>query len=81
MRLDIKPANIKDISEKFLIPEKLYGRETEVQQLLAAFEQVSNGDNELILVAGFSGIGKTAVVLLFTTKAVLNKLLSKNMTE
>ncbi|NJS16738.1 MAG: hypothetical protein HC787_07425 [Nostocaceae cyanobacterium CSU_2_110] len=53
MRLDIKPANIKDISEKFLIPEKLYGRETEVQQLLAAFEQVSNGDNELILVAGF----------------------------
>ncbi|NJN07705.1 MAG: protein kinase [Richelia sp. RM2_1_2] len=78
---DIKPANIKDISEKFLIPEKLYGRETEVQQLLAAFEQVSNGDNELILVAGFSGIGKTAVVLLFTTKAVLNKLLSKNMTE
>ncbi|MGB7378235.1 MAG: AAA family ATPase [Rivularia sp. (in: cyanobacteria)] len=52
----------KDISERFLIPEKLYGRETEVQQLLEAFERVSHGDNELILVAGFSGIGKTAVV-------------------
>ena len=52
----------RDISERFLIPEKLYGRENEVQQLLAAFERVSNGSNELILVAGFSGIGKTAVV-------------------
>ncbi len=52
----------KDIGERFLIPEKLYGRETEVQQLLEAFDRVSHGDNELILVAGFSGIGKTAVV-------------------
>ena len=52
----------RDISERFLIPEKLYGRENEVQQLLAAFERVSNGSNELMLVAGFSGIGKTAVV-------------------
>ena len=52
----------RDISERFLIPEKLYGRENEVQQLLAAFERVANGDNELMLVAGFSGIGKTAVV-------------------
>ncbi|MBV6625609.1 MAG: AAA family ATPase [Rivularia sp. (in: Bacteria)] len=52
----------RDISERFLIPEKLYGRENEVQQLLSAFERVSNGYNELMLVAGFSGIGKTAVV-------------------
>jgi predicted ATPase/signal transduction histidine kinase len=52
----------RDISERFLIPEKLYGRQNEVQQLLAAFERVSNGNNELMLVAGFSGIGKTAVV-------------------
>ncbi len=52
----------QDINERFLIPEKLYGRENEVQQLLAAFERVSHGDNELMLVAGFSGIGKTAVV-------------------
>ncbi|MCG8367786.1 MAG: AAA family ATPase, partial [Pseudanabaenales cyanobacterium] len=48
--------------DRFIIPEKLYGRETEVQTLLAAFERVANGATEMMLVAGFSGIGKTAVV-------------------
>ena len=52
----------RDICDRFIIPEKLYGRENEVQELLAAFERVSNGNSELMLVAGFSGIGKTAVV-------------------
>ncbi|BAZ39677.1 two-component hybrid sensor and regulator [Calothrix sp. NIES-4101] len=52
----------RDICDKFIIPEKLYGRETEVEELLAAFERVSTGNSEMILVAGFSGIGKTAVV-------------------
>jgi len=52
----------RDICDRFLIPEKLYGREIEVEQLLAAFEQVSQGDRALTLVAGFSGIGKTAIV-------------------
>jgi serine/threonine protein kinase len=70
----------RDLSDRFLIPEKLYGRATEVAQLLAAFDRVAgNGLKadetdissassdlpsaaELILVAGFSGIGKTAVV-------------------
>ncbi|BDA70107.1 Serine/Threonine protein kinase and Signal Transduction Histidine Kinase (STHK) with GAF sensor [Calothrix sp. PCC 7716] len=48
--------------ERFNIPEKLYGRETEVQTLLDAFERVAQGSSEMMLVAGFSGIGKTAVV-------------------
>ena len=52
----------RDVSDRFIIPEKLYGRETEVQALLDAFERVSQGASELMLVAGFSGIGKTAVV-------------------
>ncbi|GGA26190.1 serine/threonine protein kinase [Okeania sp. KiyG1] len=63
----------RDISDRFMIPEKLYGREIEVNQLLDAFERVSNppqtslskegeGRAELMLVAGFSGIGKTAVI-------------------
>ncbi len=59
-----------DRSDHFLIPEKLYGREKEVQTLLDAFERVASpltplgkgGGAEMILVAGFSGIGKTAVV-------------------
>ena len=52
----------RDISDRFFIPEKLYGRETEVQSLLDAFERVAGGQTEMMLVAGFSGIGKTAVV-------------------
>jgi Cdc6-like AAA superfamily ATPase len=52
----------RDVSDRFLIPEKLYGREQEAQTLLDAFDRVANGTTELMLVAGFSGIGKTAVV-------------------
>jgi predicted ATPase/signal transduction histidine kinase/GAF domain-containing protein len=52
----------RDISDRFLIPERLYGREQEVRILLSAFERVSTGSSELLLVAGCSGIGKTAVI-------------------
>ncbi len=52
----------RDISSRFLIPERLYGREQEVQTLLDAFDRVSAGSSELLLVAGDSGIGKTAVI-------------------
>ncbi|NER96219.1 MAG: AAA family ATPase [Symploca sp. SIO1B1] len=83
---------IRDISERFIISEKLYGREAEVGMLLAAFERVAGhssfnqgylhskaenqgqrikdkeartknqGQIEMFLVAGFSGIGKTSLV-------------------
>ncbi|MDZ7995879.1 MAG: ATP-binding sensor histidine kinase [Nostoc sp. EfeVER01] len=52
----------RDVCDRFIIPDKLYGRETEVLTLLQAFERVSLGATEMMLVAGFSGIGKTAVV-------------------
>jgi len=97
----------RDLCDRFLIPEKLYGREAEVAQLLAAFERVSQENSEfkiqnselkqefkgqstsdspqlpnspiphpptpdsrlptpshseLVLVAGYSGVGKTAVI-------------------
>ncbi|MEG4519083.1 MULTISPECIES: AAA family ATPase [unclassified Microcoleus] len=85
----------RDFCDRFIIPEKLYGRSTEVAALLAAFERVANPSkspspkeprtdrndvkedlllikedgrdsnlsrSEMMLVAGFSGIGKTAVV-------------------
>jgi predicted ATPase/tRNA A-37 threonylcarbamoyl transferase component Bud32 len=52
----------RDITDRLLIAEKLYGREAEVETILKAFDRVSNGNTEIILVAGFSGIGKTAVV-------------------
>ncbi|MEH1885177.1 AAA family ATPase [Nostoc sp.] len=52
----------RDVCDRFIIPDKLYGREAEVSILLKAFERVSLGATEMMLVAGFSGIGKTAVV-------------------
>jgi predicted ATPase/signal transduction histidine kinase len=78
------PLGKRDITERFIISEKLYGREAEVAILLAAFDRIAGRENaqtsdihnakpsehsdgskskiELMLVTGFSGIGKTAVV-------------------
>ncbi len=52
----------RDLSDRFSLPERLYGREVEVKILLDAFDRVSAGASELLLVAGCSGIGKTAVI-------------------
>ena len=52
-----------DISDRLVIPEKLYGREHEIGILLASFERVvANGGPEFVLVSGYSGIGKSSVV-------------------
>jgi predicted ATPase/GAF domain-containing protein/tRNA A-37 threonylcarbamoyl transferase component Bud32 len=55
----------QDLSNKFQIPQKLYGRESEIDTLLAAFERVAASNfspTELMLVTGYSGIGKTTLV-------------------
>ena len=85
--VDFIPGHL-DVLSQLLIPQKLYGRETQVRELLAAFERVANpceenfspsasqselfaefepvanfpSQIELILVSGYSGIGKSAVV-------------------
>ncbi len=46
----------------FQIPQKLYGREQEISTLLDAMERVSQGANEMMLVTGYSGIGKSSLV-------------------
>ena len=52
-----------DRPDRLMIPEKLYGREREVESLLAAFDRVvASGAPELVLVSGFSGIGKSSLV-------------------
>ncbi|BAB73957.1 trifunctional serine/threonine-protein kinase/ATP-binding protein/sensor histidine kinase [Anabaena sp. FACHB-709] len=56
------PIGQHDQSSQLQIPEKLYGREAEIDILMAAFENVNQGHKELILVAGYSGIGKSALV-------------------
>jgi serine/threonine protein kinase len=56
------PLGRKDVSSRFTLPETLYGREAELDALMRAFERVSGGATELLLVAGSSGIGKSALV-------------------
>src|SRR5262249_1569606 len=59
---DFQPGE-HDIPDRLVIPEKLYGREREVETLLAAFDRiVKGGAPELVLVSGYSGIGKSSVV-------------------
>lgn len=52
----------KDIFDHFQIPEKLYGREKEVEIVLNTFDHVAQGNTELLLVTGYSGIGKSSLV-------------------
>ncbi len=52
----------RDASDRFMIPERLYGRELAVKSLLDTFDRVAAGGSELVLVAGCSGIGKTALI-------------------
>jgi PAS domain S-box-containing protein len=57
------PLGASDVSDRLVAPEKLYGREHEIETLLGAFDRVvANGVAELVLVSGYSGIGKTSVV-------------------
>ncbi|WP_437721064.1 AAA family ATPase [Sorangium sp. So ce861] len=53
----------RDLSDRLQIPERRYGREREVEALLASFDRVlSQGRPELVLVSGYSGIGKSSLV-------------------
>ncbi|WP_333203470.1 MULTISPECIES: serine/threonine-protein kinase PknK [unclassified Microcoleus] len=51
-----------DSYSQFMIPQKLYGREREVASLLEAFARVSGGTTGMMLVSGYSGIGKSSLV-------------------
>jgi serine/threonine protein kinase len=57
------PIATHDFMAKFVIPKKLYGREEESKTLLETFERVSTrGKGELLLVSGYSGIGKSSLI-------------------
>jgi PAS domain S-box-containing protein len=57
------PLGTRDLSNRLLIPEKLYGRTREIDALLGAFDRVlSRGITELVLVSGYSGVGKSSIV-------------------
>ncbi len=51
-----------DVSSHFHIPSKLYGRDDELAALLNSFSKASAGQCVLMLVAGYSGVGKSSLV-------------------
>ncbi len=65
--INIFPLATQDIASRLQIPQKLYGRETEIQQLLTACHRLlgeveQSSRREIVLVAGYSGIGKSSLV-------------------
>ena len=62
-RIDPLPLGTQDVSDRLMIPERLYGRHRETDALIASFDRVvTDGTPELVLVSGYSGIGKSSVV-------------------
>jgi PAS domain S-box-containing protein len=62
-RIESFPLGVHDASSRLLIPETLYGREAEIENLFAAFDRVvTDGMTEVVLISGYSGIGKSSVV-------------------
>ncbi|MBD2247853.1 AAA family ATPase, partial [Nostoc sp. FACHB-888] len=76
-KIDGIQLGLQDISDRFQIPQKLYGREAEIKALLAAFDRVAETGNEelrvknqensqflveMMLVSGYAGVGKSALV-------------------
>jgi predicted ATPase/serine phosphatase RsbU (regulator of sigma subunit)/tRNA A-37 threonylcarbamoyl transferase component Bud32 len=62
-RINAFPLARQDVSDQFQISRKLVGRQKEIDTLAAAYDRVSRGGKELMLIAGPAGIGKTALVL------------------
>ncbi|PRQ02674.1 trifunctional serine/threonine-protein kinase/ATP-binding protein/sensor histidine kinase [Enhygromyxa salina] len=52
----------EDRFDRLELPQKLYGRSKELARLLDAFERVAAGGTEMVVVAGYSGIGKSSLV-------------------
>jgi hypothetical protein len=61
--IDPFPLGARETYERLQIPQKLYGREAEIQRLTDAFDRiVGSGTPELLLISGYSGIGKSVLV-------------------
>jgi diguanylate cyclase (GGDEF)-like protein/PAS domain S-box-containing protein len=60
--IDVFHLGQQDVSDRFQIPQQLYGRQQEIKTLLAAFERVASGATEMMLVTGSAGVGKSALV-------------------
>ncbi len=61
-KISLFPLAENDVFHKLQITQRVFGREKQINKLLAAFNQTTQGSTELVLLAGFPGIGKTSIV-------------------
>jgi predicted ATPase/signal transduction histidine kinase/tRNA A-37 threonylcarbamoyl transferase component Bud32 len=61
-RIDGFEPGLRDVPDRFRIPQKLYGREAQSEVLRTAVDRAAHGKTELVLVAGYSGVGKSTLV-------------------
>ncbi|MBI9061310.1 MAG: AAA family ATPase [Marinilabiliaceae bacterium] len=62
LSFDDYPVGRQDIVKRFTVPEKLYARDAEINQLKGCFERSCKGEICIAIVKGYSGIGKTSLV-------------------
>jgi predicted ATPase/serine phosphatase RsbU (regulator of sigma subunit)/GAF domain-containing protein/tRNA A-37 threonylcarbamoyl transferase component Bud32 len=51
-----------DVSQRFIIPQTLIGREAEMKQMFEIYEAICQGENALLMVGGYSGVGKSRLI-------------------
>ena len=61
-KIALFPTAEHDVFYQLRIPQKLYGRKNEIAQLMTSFDQAAAGESQIILITGYSGIGKSALV-------------------
>ncbi|MGE5403453.1 MAG: AAA family ATPase, partial [Candidatus Saccharibacteria bacterium] len=72
-RIDDFTLGSMDISGRFLITKRLYGRDKELAQLTNAVEQVRYGRSQVLLISGPAGVGKSALVNEMQQSAIKQK--------
>ena len=61
-RIDNFKLATQDLPERFVLPQKLYGRHNLIQQLTSSYDQNVRGEASIVMISGYAGIGKSSLV-------------------
>ncbi|MCG8313129.1 MAG: AAA family ATPase, partial [Pseudomonadales bacterium] len=56
------PLGLDDVSDRFQVPQRLYGRQSENKLLMSQFFAAASGNPKMLAIGGYSGVGKSALV-------------------
>lgn len=56
------PLGSRDLTEHFVLPQQLYGREERIKELIRVYNRVARGHSEISLISGYAGVGKSSLV-------------------